>query len=865
MAITFRFGADLRQLQAKSRQAGAVVERTGRTVTESSAKSAAASRRASELIERGAEGAAAALRDAGRAADAETRALKANDRSKRRAAQASEALKRAVRGYAAIAAGAALYGTLRFGQAQLRSADSTGKASTATGINTETLQRWGHAAQLGGTDLDNLVKGQRRLTRVIHDSGSGLAEATDSLDALGLTYAELVGLSPERQFERVTDRLAEVDNASTKAALAQEIFGRSGTALIPVIGTEAGTLAKLGRTLADGAILTEEQVRASERFNDAATQLAATLRGAAVQGFGALVGPGATFVEWLSRSNDSLDVTETRIATLAQIVGEQLAGSLREANDLLEEFERLGLRADATQREAIDTARLSAQFQGDHNVEVERANELAVLAIENDLRRTTSAARLSGRLTAQERLLATLHATEQLRNAELVFGNNSMQVASARHREFTDALGVTVERLGHVVLAEDAARTASAQRSASLADEARAHRSFDSDVAASAARLAEASAVAQAAFAAEQASAEVWAQVVHDAYDGVALSSDSLTDRIVAEANARVRAFQGEAEAAAQYAAIARAAWQFADVGSTGGPVAVQNLFAAEIAAIGRNVIAGRGGSGGIAARSGTAAAGGAAGGSDSGAEGETAAERDARLRRDREQQLRRELGFQFGQLRRADDEGSAIQLSNRVLALIGELESGGFLDRFEGTELRQREGDFWSQWDARAERERDQRFRDEQRLQDIDRGDRETEREAAAREESERLGDIERVTAEAARDAERRLRTDLSIDFRQLGRESSLGGAADERSRIIGTIEQLDLGGFLGHREREQLERRLADALERLVAATETNNDNADRDRIDSSGPGAVPCAPLPTERAVMGIAVVPTPKQAV
>ena len=72
------------------------------------------------------------------------------------------------------------------------------------------------------------------MASTVFDAGLGLKTATDSLDALGISIASLEGLSPEQQFQAFANALAGVEDASTRAALAQDIFGRSGTELLPL-------------------------------------------------------------------------------------------------------------------------------------------------------------------------------------------------------------------------------------------------------------------------------------------------------------------------------------------------------------------------------------------------------------------------------------------------------------------------------------------------------------------------------------------------------------------------------------------------------------------------------------------------------
>ena len=56
-----------------------------------------------------------------------------------------------------------------------------------------------------------------------------------AFDALGLSAEQFKGLSPEQQFQLVANALGGVEDASTRAALAQDVFGKAGTSLTPVV------------------------------------------------------------------------------------------------------------------------------------------------------------------------------------------------------------------------------------------------------------------------------------------------------------------------------------------------------------------------------------------------------------------------------------------------------------------------------------------------------------------------------------------------------------------------------------------------------------------------------------------------------
>ena len=61
--------------------------------------------------------------------------------------------------------------------------------------------------------------------------------AADALARIGLTVNDLKGLKPEDQFQRIADGLNAVEGPTVRAATAMELFGKSGTQLLPMLST----------------------------------------------------------------------------------------------------------------------------------------------------------------------------------------------------------------------------------------------------------------------------------------------------------------------------------------------------------------------------------------------------------------------------------------------------------------------------------------------------------------------------------------------------------------------------------------------------------------------------------------------------
>ena len=130
------------------------------------------------------------------------------------------------------------------------------KMSIRTGLSTESLSQMQFALEQSGTDIGVFEKGLKTMSSTIFDASKGLATQNDALDALGVELTDLQGLSPEEQFAVFADALSDVEDASTRAALAQDIFGGAGTKLLPILtegkdGIEAlkNEADELGRTI----------------------------------------------------------------------------------------------------------------------------------------------------------------------------------------------------------------------------------------------------------------------------------------------------------------------------------------------------------------------------------------------------------------------------------------------------------------------------------------------------------------------------------------------------------------------------------------------------------------------------------------
>jgi hypothetical protein len=132
------------------------------------------------------------------------------------------------------------------------------------------------------------------MQRSIYDASRGLSTQTDALNDLGLTYKDLDGLAPEEQFKVLAQAISEVEDPSRKAALAQAIFGRAGTELIPLMNQGAeGINAYIDKAKELGIVFDDETSEAAVRFTDMMDRLGKMIQMVAVE-IGSALAPSLT-------------------------------------------------------------------------------------------------------------------------------------------------------------------------------------------------------------------------------------------------------------------------------------------------------------------------------------------------------------------------------------------------------------------------------------------------------------------------------------------------------------------------------------------------------------------------------------------
>ena len=158
--------------------------------------------------------------------------------------------------------------------------DQIEKNSQKVGLSFEAYQKWDYAMKISGTDMASCTNGLKTLTNKFDDALNGSKSATESFERLGISVSDLKGKSREEVFATVVKSLQNVKDETDKAALANDMFGKSGQNLIPLFNLTEEELAGLMQEAEDyGMVMDDSAVKASAAFEDSLNKMKSTFTG----------------------------------------------------------------------------------------------------------------------------------------------------------------------------------------------------------------------------------------------------------------------------------------------------------------------------------------------------------------------------------------------------------------------------------------------------------------------------------------------------------------------------------------------------------------------------------------------------------
>lgn len=158
---------------------------------------------------------------------------------------------------------------IKFAGQQLEVADQFGKMALKAGVATDQFSRLSYAFELSDVSAESLSTGFKFLNKNIAEATHGGSSAQKSFASIGISMADLKTKSPDQIMLKVAESMAGVSDASAKSAMMMQLFGRSGTDLIPAMDGGRDAVEKL-MAEADqlGYTVDDAFAKAADQFGD---------------------------------------------------------------------------------------------------------------------------------------------------------------------------------------------------------------------------------------------------------------------------------------------------------------------------------------------------------------------------------------------------------------------------------------------------------------------------------------------------------------------------------------------------------------------------------------------------------------------
>jgi hypothetical protein len=146
-----------------------------------------------------------------------------------------------------------------------------GELAAQIGVSTDALQSLRYAASQTGVSDEELEKSLSQLTRRLGDAAAGAKEPAKAFKALGVDIRDAAGnVRPTEQvLLDVADGLSKIKTPAEQAAIAVDLFGKSGMTMIPMLKEGKKSLEEYMRTAKEiGVVIDEATIANADAVDD---------------------------------------------------------------------------------------------------------------------------------------------------------------------------------------------------------------------------------------------------------------------------------------------------------------------------------------------------------------------------------------------------------------------------------------------------------------------------------------------------------------------------------------------------------------------------------------------------------------------
>lgn len=221
---------------------------------------------------------------------------------------------------AAIVGAVSVRALTSFAKSSIDAADNLRDLSQQFGVSVNRLSQYKVIAEQSGTSIQALAAGFKSLSKQA-------TEGSVALQAMGIEAKDSGGKVKDYDLlmGEIADKFAGYKDGAEKAALAQELFGKAGAQLIPLLNEGSAGINKM-REAADklGITIDDQLADASDEFNDNLVLLQGSVQGLAnnllkdlLPGINSIVG---SYIEYSKESDAAEKVTSALAVTIKGII-----------------------------------------------------------------------------------------------------------------------------------------------------------------------------------------------------------------------------------------------------------------------------------------------------------------------------------------------------------------------------------------------------------------------------------------------------------------------------------------------------------------------------------------------------------------
>jgi len=172
-----------------------------------------------------------------------------------------------------IVPAAGVAGLIAIGKKTLDAADAMSKMSQRTGVAVPELAKFQKAADLSDVSMEKVGKSLGLLSKGMVAAQANTGPAAEAFQKLGVRVTDANGKlrSSGDVMMEIAGRFQKMPDGAEKAALAMQLFGKSGMDLIPMLNMGSEAIGKLGTNM------TQEFADKAAAFNDRITTMQARI------------------------------------------------------------------------------------------------------------------------------------------------------------------------------------------------------------------------------------------------------------------------------------------------------------------------------------------------------------------------------------------------------------------------------------------------------------------------------------------------------------------------------------------------------------------------------------------------------------